>query len=106
VSGPGEVSGDGSRRQEPGGEVIQLSTRRTPPGSRRAENQGADDHEPDRRASTLALIVAIVIVVVGYILIKELADNTKIDDCNLAGRKNCVPIDVPASRSSLPTAMG
>lgn len=65
-----------------------------------------DDQEPDRAASAFGLIVALVIVVVGFLLIKELADNAKIDDCNLAGRKNCVPIDVPAHRSSLPIGAG
>jgi hypothetical protein len=65
-----------------------------------------DDQEPDRAASTLGLIVALVVIAVGFFLIKELSDNAKIDDCNMAGRKNCVPIDMPAHRSSLPVGTG
>ena len=54
--------------------------------------------EPDRTTSVFALVVAAVIVLVGFLLLKELADNSKLDDCNLAGRKNCVPIDLPVRR--------
>ena len=70
------------------------------------DRRPVDDQEPDRTASAIGLIVALVIIVVGFLLIKELSDNAKIDDCNMAGRKNCVPIDVPAHRSSLPIGAG
>ncbi len=105
MSGPGDSRNGEPRPDGNAGEIIELSSRRKSPRPAGAI-PGDDEPEPDRRASTVALVVALVIVVVGYLLITEIFDNTKIDDCNLAGRKNCVPIEVPAHRSSLPWAAG
>jgi hypothetical protein len=47
----------------------------------------------NRRASLVALGVIVVLFVIGWILTHELYSNSKIEDCVLSGRTNCVPID-------------
>ena len=51
----------------------------------------------NRRASLVALGVVIVLFVIGWILTHELYSNSKIEDCVLSGRTNCVPIDTKSS---------
>ena len=51
----------------------------------------------NRRASLVALGVVIVLFVIGWILTHELYSNSKIEDCMLSGRTNCVPIDTKSS---------
>jgi hypothetical protein len=53
--------------------------------------------EPDsRRPAVIGLIVVLALVVIGYFLVTALRDNASLEDCLMAGRKNCAPIDVPA----------
>jgi hypothetical protein len=47
----------------------------------------------NRRASLVALGVIVVLFVIGWILTRELYSNSKIEDCVMSGRTNCVPID-------------
>jgi hypothetical protein len=57
------------------------------------------DPEPDsRRPAVIGLIVVLVLVVAGYYLVSALRQNANLEDCLMSGRKNCAPIDVPASR--------
>ncbi len=61
-----------------------------------------DSREPgrdsiNRRASLLALGVVIVLFVIGWLLTRELYPNSKIEDCVMSGRTNCVPIDTNSS---------
>jgi hypothetical protein len=42
-------------------------------------------------------LVVIVLFVIGWILTHELYSNSKIEDCVLSGRTNCVPIDTKSS---------
>ena len=51
----------------------------------------------NRRASLVALGVVIVLFVIGWMLTHELYSNSKIEDCVLSGRTNCVPIDTKSS---------
>ena len=64
-----------------------------------AEN---NNHNPprqstNRRASLVALGVIVVLFVIGWILTRELYSNSKIEDCVMSGRTNCVPIDTKSS---------
>jgi hypothetical protein len=57
------------------------------------------DPEPDsRRPAVIGLILVLVLVVAGYFLMTALRQNATLEDCLMSGRKNCAPIDVPASR--------
>jgi hypothetical protein len=64
-----------------------------------AENNRRDPDRgnTNRRASMVALGVVVVLFVIGWILTRELYSNSKIEDCVLSGRTNCVPIDTGSS---------
>jgi hypothetical protein len=63
-----------------------------------AENNRRDPGEnTNRRASLVALGVVIVLFVIGWIVTHELYANSKIEDCVMSGRTNCVPIDTNSS---------
>jgi len=51
----------------------------------------------NRRASLVALGVVIVLFVIGWVLTRELYSNSKVEDCVLSGRTNCVTIDTQSS---------
>jgi hypothetical protein len=36
-----------------------------------------------------------VLAIAGVVLVRELAKNAKLEDCLMAGRRNCAPIEVP-----------
>ena len=62
----------------------------------------ADPHdngqEPDsRRPALIGLAVVLVLVVVAYFLVTALRKNADLEDCLMSGRKNCAPIEAPAS---------
>ena len=64
-----------------------------------AENDKRDSgpDSTNRRASLVALGVVIVLFVIGWVLTRELYSNSKVEDCVLSGRTNCVPIDTKSS---------
>jgi len=63
--------------------------RETPP----APEQDARDR---RAANIFLLVVAAVLVGLGVWIANGLIEARKADDCISAGRRNCIPIDVPA----------
>lgn len=62
-----------------------------------AEDNNSGREHTNRRASLVALGVVIVLFVVGWLLTRELYSNSKIEDCVMSGRTNCVPIDTRSS---------
>jgi len=52
-----------------------------------------DRQNPSRRGSLVALGVVVFLFVIGWILAHELYTGSKLEDCLLSGRTNCVPID-------------
>ena len=57
-----------------------------------------DDDSPASRARALAaLVVVLVLVVGGFFLARQLAKVSSLEDCLMAGRRNCVPVD-PGTR--------
>jgi hypothetical protein len=71
--------------------------------------------EPDsRRDALLGLLVALLLIVLGLILVRELGNSGRLQDCAMSGRTNCAPIDTTTSgykatcasaRSRLPAPM-
>jgi hypothetical protein len=66
---------------------------------------GKPDNNDDDSGSTLspfailAILVAIALACVGgYFLLMKLIDVSRQEDCLLAGRRNCAPIEVPSKR--------
>jgi len=61
-------------------------------------NGGGDEHAPSSRAVLAFFMVMAVLCVGGYFLLMKLIDMSRQEDCMLAGRRNCAPIEVPADR--------
>lgn len=55
-----------------------------------------DDQNHGRRRSLIALGVIVLLFVVGWLLVRELYQSEKLQDCLLSGRTNCAPIPAPA----------
>ncbi len=57
---------------------------------RNSPNRNRQD--TSRRGPLIALAAIVVIFVVGWILVRALSANSKLEDCLLSGRTNCAPI--------------
>ncbi len=54
---------------------------------------------PDpRRAALIGLIVTLLLVLGGVLLVRVLGRAARLQDCVMAGRTDCAPIDSPASQ--------
>ena len=51
---------------------------------------GPDDEPPSRRNALIAMAVVVLLIVVGWRLGDILAGVSRIQDCVMSGRKNCV----------------
>jgi hypothetical protein len=49
-----------------------------------------DDDQPSRRSALIALVVVVVLIAAGWWLGDILAGVSRIQDCVMAGRRNCV----------------
>ncbi len=49
-----------------------------------------DDDQPSRRNAVIALVVVVVLIAAGWWLSDILAGISRIQDCVMAGRRNCV----------------
>jgi hypothetical protein len=61
---------------------------------------GASDQETDQRrtAALIGLIVILSLAIVGIVLVRELGKESKLEDCLMAGRTNCAPIELPPGK--------
>ncbi|MGE0093643.1 MAG: hypothetical protein AB7M05_07025 [Alphaproteobacteria bacterium] len=62
-----------------------------------------DEREPEReeaeaRSSLAGLLIAILLVIGGIYLMLQMRDNAKLQDCVASGRRNCVPVELPAAK--------
>jgi len=63
------------------------------------QHRTRDEDEAERRtAALMGFIVILVLAIAGIVLVRELAKNAKLEDCLMAGRRNCAPIEVPLRR--------
>jgi cell division septal protein FtsQ len=60
-------------------------------------HRDADRVNTNRRAAWVALGVIVLLFVIGWVLTRELYTNSKIEDCVMSGRTNCVTIDTNTS---------
>jgi hypothetical protein len=61
----------------------------TPPP---AESQYQAEENVRIRTNLMALVLAAVLVLVGWLLVRKLGETTRIEDCLMSGRTNCAPI--------------
>jgi len=55
-----------------------------------------DNREEARRtAALIGLIVILMLAIAGVVVVRELRRTTGIEDCLMAGRHNCTPIEAP-----------
>jgi hypothetical protein len=59
---------------------------------------GNGDHEADQRrsAALIGLIIILALAIAGVWLVRELREKSALEDCLMAGRTNCAPIDAPS----------
>jgi hypothetical protein len=63
----------------------------------RAEGHGADGHGADgNRASggrgpLIALLAVVALAGLGWLVVRQMMADSKLQDCVMSGRKNCVP---------------
>jgi hypothetical protein len=55
-----------------------------------------EEGEARRTNASIGLIVILLLAIAGVLLVRELREKGRIEDCLMAGRRNCVPIEVPA----------
>ncbi|HEV2100374.1 MAG TPA: hypothetical protein VGR45_15820 [Stellaceae bacterium] len=56
-------------------------------------------NEEDRRSRALiGLAIILALAILGIVLVRELRKESMLEDCLMAGRTNCAPIEVPAGR--------
>ena len=59
-----------------------------------------DEEEAARRtAALMGFIVILLLAIAGVLLVRELRVSTGIEDCLMAGRRNCAPIEAPSQRA-------
>ena len=58
----------------------------------------ADDYKHRMQMNFLGLAITVVLIVTGVWIAETIAEMRKNQDCYLAGRRNCAPIDVPTTR--------
>jgi hypothetical protein len=64
-------------------------------------NQRWVDNRDDaarRTAALMGFIVILVLAIAGVVLVRELAKKSSLEDCLMAGRHNCAPIEAPPRR--------
>jgi hypothetical protein len=58
-------------------------------------HEGADQR---RSAALVGLIIILALAIAGVVLVRELRERSRLEDCLMSGRTNCAPIEVPSSR--------
>ncbi len=57
-----------------------------------------DEQDRSRRRSLLALAVVVALFALSLVLVRELYQGEKLQDCLMSGRTNCAPIEAPPGR--------
>ncbi|MGH7030300.1 MAG: hypothetical protein ACREEZ_07725 [Stellaceae bacterium] len=58
---------------------------------------GESDRETDERrtAALIGLVIVLALAIAGVVLIRELGQESRLEDCLMSGRTNCAPIEIP-----------
>jgi hypothetical protein len=65
----------------------------------RRSHQNNEDAER-RTAALMGFAIILALAIAGVVLVRELGRTMRIEDCLMAGRHNCVPIEAPLRRLS------
>ena len=61
-------------------------------------SEDGDDGEQRRSAALIGLIIILALAIAGVVIVRELREKSRLEDCLMAGRHNRAPIEVPARR--------
>jgi hypothetical protein len=61
-------------------------------------NAGNDEDEARRTAALMGFIVILMLAIAGVVLVRALRKEAVLEDCLMAGRRNCAPIELPLRR--------
>jgi hypothetical protein len=67
------------------------------PVNNRSEH-GDDSADQRRSAALIGLIIILALAIAGVVLVRELRERSRLEDCLMSGRTNCAPIEVPIRR--------
>ena len=56
---------------------------------------GAQEDAERRTAALMGFIVILLLAIAGVVLVRELTKKAHLEDCLMAGRHNCAPIELP-----------
>ena len=59
---------------------------------------GGDGADERRSAALIGLIIVLALAIAGVVLVRELREKSRLEDCLMSGRTNCAPIEVPLRR--------
>jgi len=62
----------------------------------KSSSEDGDREADDRRSAALiGLIIILALAIAGVLLVRELREKSRLEDCLMSGRTNCAPIEVP-----------
>ena len=62
-------------------------------------SQDSDGEADQRRSAALiGLIIILALAIAGVVLVRELRERSRMEDCLMSGRTNCAPIETPLRR--------
>lgn len=56
---------------------------------------GVEEDAERRTAALMGFIVILLLAIAGVVLVRGLAKKASLEDCLMAGRRNCAPIELP-----------
>ncbi len=59
---------------------------------------GDQDDAARRTAALMGFVVILILAIAGVVLVRELGKKATLEDCLMAGRRNCAPIELPLRR--------
>jgi len=59
-----------------------------------------EEGEARRTNASMGVIVILLLAIAGVLLVRELRAQSKLEDCVMQGRRNCMPIEVPLHRAN------
>jgi hypothetical protein len=59
---------------------------------------GDDAADQRRSAALIGLIIILALAIAGVVLVRELRERSRLEDCLMSGRTNCAPIEAPLRR--------
>jgi hypothetical protein len=59
---------------------------------------GNDEADQRRSAALIGLIIILALAIAGVVLVRELRERSRMEDCLMSGRTNCAPIETPLRR--------